>query len=78
MEVKRRTGKTLTIMFHTKAWKKIEVRPQNHATQRAKLKQEYCYYNVNFNRYTYNYAWVERLVKLINDDKEFKELKEYK
>lgn len=47
---------------HTTLWKEHQVRPASNSNEPQSTNLDYCYYNPTFSAYTYNNAWVEKII----------------
>jgi hypothetical protein len=53
---------------HTNLWKQFNVRPATNAEYPDHTNLDYCYFNPTFSSYTYNDAWVQKIVKSLAVD----------
>lgn len=57
-----KANKIFTMTDHTRAWKKHKVRPGNGAKKPDRTDKEFCIYHAAHRDYTYNQAWVDKLI----------------
>lgn len=55
-------GKTFSMKAHTDAWRKHKARPANGSKKPDRTDKEFCIYHAAHKDYTYNQAWVEKLI----------------
>lgn len=58
----QKAGRIFTTSDHTNAWKKYKVRPSKDASAPEKTDRSFCIYHAAHKDYTYNQAWVDKLV----------------
>ncbi len=58
----QKAGRLFTTSDHTNAWKKYKVRPSKEASAPEKTDKSYCIYHAAHKDYTYNKAWVDKLI----------------
>lgn len=61
-KVSNAIGKKFSMTDHTNAWKKHKVRPKTGEPDSKKTNSKYCMYHKAHGDYTYNEAWVEKLI----------------
>jgi hypothetical protein len=77
-EVTRKSGKRFTSHNHVQAIYLYKVRPAKKSKQPENTNKDFCIYHPAYNSYTYSDAWIDRLVSAVNDDNEFKKIKDYR
>lgn len=55
-------GKKFSMQAHTDAWKKHKARPTNGAKKPDRTDKQFCIYHAAHKDYTYNQAWVDKLI----------------
>jgi hypothetical protein len=60
--IKEKTKQNKTMNWHTRMWKKYGVRPNS-----KNCRTEYCQYDEPHKDYIYTDAWINLLIKNIND-----------
>jgi len=62
--VEKATGKKYTRYQHTQAYLKYKIRPKGSKKipSADEVKREYCIYHELYNCYSYNRAWVDKLI----------------
>lgn len=55
-------GKKFSMQAHTDAWKKHKARPANGAKKPDRTDKQFCIYHAAHKDYTYNQAWVDKLI----------------
>lgn len=58
----KKAGKSFSMNDHTIAWKNHKARPANKVKNPEKTDRKFCIYHPAHNDYTYNNAWVEKLI----------------
>ena len=76
--VKERASTEFSGHHHTLAWKKMGVRPASGSKKPNSCNKKYCTYHDAHHDYTYSEAWVKMLVDIVNDQEQFKKLKNFK
>ena len=72
-----RNGKVMdkfNTTFHTRCWQKYDVRPAANSKHPEATKQEYCVYDSAHKDYLYTPAWVDFLVRKMQDEGEYQSL----
>jgi hypothetical protein len=52
---------------HTSMWRSESVRPAANSDKPSETNLDYCYYNPTFRSYTYNDAWVQKVLSNLNN-----------
>lgn len=58
----QKAGRIFSTSDHTNAWKKYKVRPSKDASAPEKTDKSFCIYHAAHKDYTYNKAWVDKLI----------------
>jgi len=77
-KVREATDKLFNPHHHQLAWKKFGARPRFGALNPADCKKDFCHYHTAHKDYTYSDKWVQFLIEIVSDDKEFENLKSFK
>jgi hypothetical protein len=67
--VSKKLGRKITVTLHTKAWNFYNVRPK--VKKSGDCNKDFCYYDEVHNDYVYTQAWVNFLVKELEDDTKY-------
>lgn len=62
----------VTMNAHTMAWKHFKVRPKHGARKPHATNKDFCVYDAPHGDYLYTSAWINKLVHMFSDAKEYK------
>lgn len=66
-KVDARLARPFSMHMHTQAWRYYNVRPATGDSNPSATKSDFCRYNAAFRQYVYTPAWVEYLVRHLED-----------
>jgi hypothetical protein len=61
--IKRKTGKEVSMTWHTNMWRKYGVRPESNAINKTITKTDFCRYDAAHGDYQYTDTWIEMLIE---------------